>query len=249
MIGTSTKPIPRNVLKSYFEPILKTRKTEFKKVVPTLVLLPSSDIVDTNDEIPQEIKTVLKTKKGETFEESIAKCSDKAVLLNFCTSSLEIYPKNLNDCQKIYNMNELEKNIVPNEYYSAKSFLEKIVQNNNSINPYNINFDEVLKVMSYYSHILKRTTWYLAFNKSNCTVSAMKLNYTILKNMLMVHNSTFISGDELYYEETFNPAYRFCENDYILMDLENGQFKKDKFENTYVRIVNEQSFEMTYNLI
>lgn len=252
MIGTYTTPIPRDSLKSFFEPMLKNKKTEYKKIVPTLVLFPT-DTEGINSgfehEIHQEIKTVIKTKKGETFQESIAKCHRKVVLLNFCTGSLEIYPKSLSDCEKIYDMHEVENNIIPNEYFEAKKYLEDNIQNNNPINPYHIDLEQVIKVMSYYSYLLLRPIWRIAFNKSNCTVSAMKLDYIILNNMLSLYDSKFTPGDKLYYEETFTPAYKFTENDYVLMDLENKVFKKDKYNNTYVRIVNGESFEMTYNFV
>jgi hypothetical protein len=252
MIGTYTTPIPRDLLKSHFEPILKNKKTEYNKVVPTLVLFPTDNNGINSgfeNEIPQEIKTILKTKKGETFEESVAKCTGKAILLNFCTGSLEIYPKSLEDCEKIYDMQQLQNNIVPNQYFEAKKYLEYNIQNNNPINPCYVDLEQVIKIMSYYSHLLLRPTWRIAFNKSNCTVSAMKLNYYMLKNMLSLYDSTFASGDKLYLQETFTPAYKFTENDYVLMDLEDGEFRKDKFKNTYVRIVNGESFEMTYNCI
>ena len=82
MIGTHSNPIPRNTLRDMFIEELLKKDEEYIKIVPTWVLYPDPDPVpeesDNNSEnVPESIKTVLKTKKGETFKESVAKCKGK----------------------------------------------------------------------------------------------------------------------------------------------------------------------------
>lgn len=253
MIGTHTNPIPRNTLRDMFIGELLKKDEEYIKIVPTLVLYPDPDESNHHCEnVPENIKTILKTKKGETFEESVAKCKGKSILLNFCTSALEIYPKSMEDCAKIYDMEKTNASVVlENNYTVTYNYLEEAIKNNNPITPNNINIQQVMETMQYYKIILNRKQpWRIAYNITTATVSGKKLNINVVNKMMeLLGNTQFQSGNKIYYEESFTPAYGFQENDYIVLDLDRGQPKVDKNGNMYVRIINEISFEMTYNKI
>ena len=134
-LGSETNPIPREafnraILEDFVELngwIVTRVKPEsgvrgFAKVAPTLVLYPSAEELTAGGQpgmrgadgsvTPDHIKTML-TKKGRTFEESLAKIHGKALLLNFCSPSVEVYPKDKADCNKIYDMAAVDANIVP----------------------------------------------------------------------------------------------------------------------------------------
>ena len=250
MIGTHSNPIPRNTLRDMFIGELLKKDKEYIKIVPTLVLYPDPEENDYNcNNIPENIKTVLKTKKGETFEESVAKCKGKSILLNFCTNALEIYPKSMEDCAKIYDMKRTNESIVPDDNYLCYNYLEEAIKNNNPITPNVIDIQNVMETMLYYKQILNRKqSWRIAYNITSATVSGKKLNINVANKMMeLLGNTNFQSGNKIYYEESFTPAYGFQENDYIVLDLDRGQPKVDKNGNMYVRIINEISFEMTYN--
>ena len=256
MIGTHYNPIPRNTLRDMFLEELLKKDEEYIKIVPTLVLYPDPEESDNNyEDVPVSIKSILKTKKGETFEESVAKCKGKSILLNFCTSALEIYPKSMEDCAKIYDMEKTNASVVPEDNYRGYSFaynyLEEAIKNNNPITPNVINIQQVMETMQYYKRILNRKQpWRIAYNITTSTVSGKKLNINIINKMMeLLGNTEFKTGDKIYYEESFTPAYGFQENDYIVLDLDRGRPKVDKNGNMYVRIINEISFEMTYNKI
>ena len=65
-------------------------------------------------ETPDFIRTMI-TKKGRTFEESLVRIHGKALLLNFCSPSLEVYPKDSKDCHAIYGsgLDGLAADVVP----------------------------------------------------------------------------------------------------------------------------------------
>ena len=135
-LGSETNPIPRSafnrvILENFIELDAEGRVTGvkpesgvrgFAKVAPTLVLYPSAEDMTAGgqpgmrgadeSETPDFIKTLL-TKKGRTYEESLPKIYGKALLLNFCSPSVEMYPKDIPDCKKIYIMEAVDANIVP----------------------------------------------------------------------------------------------------------------------------------------
>ena len=252
MFGTSEFPIPRDSLKNYFD-LLQQDPNKYTKVVPTLVLYPDSNSPDFSNDIPTFCKTVLKTKAGQSFEESVAKCNGKAILFNFCTDSLEIYPKSLEECAKIYDMDSLEKNTLPdcdNNENIILGLLQSAISIGCPIKPFPVDFPNIIEVMTYYKKLFRRDVpWRIAYNVPSSTVKILKLDFNIINNFLITNqNFNFKSGSSIFFEETFTPAYSFKEDDYVVMDLDkDGNAKLDKYGKTYVRIINSNAFEMTYN--
>jgi len=263
MQGTRERPIPRdvfsNAILSRFNSNLgdshqpwSTATLEYSKVVPTLVLFPddcSSSI--RVDVVATQLRTVLKSKDGD-FEEALVSCQGKALVLNFCTSSLEAYPKSLPECRKIYDMHALEHTIVPSTKEGSIKFLQDSLQQSCPLRPHAVEWEQVLAAMTQYKQALGREApWRLAFNLPTTAVVAEKLSGEVLNVMLpAVGRTDPYRGERLYREETYTPAYEFGCGDFAVVDLDApaGAPKLDKHGKAFARTVNRDAFEMTYGL-
>ena len=78
---------------------------------------------------------------GRTFTESCASCRGKAVLFNWCTPSLEIYPKSEAECAKIYDMAAVASQVVPEAALGSpaelQQGLERVLEGRKPLAPYN----------------------------------------------------------------------------------------------------------------
>ena len=91
MPGSSTYPLPRDEFSRVFlhrlAPKLADPHERYCKVTPTLVLMPDpqgSHGSGSALSVTSNLRTVLKTKAGVSFDEALSSCDGKALLLNFC---------------------------------------------------------------------------------------------------------------------------------------------------------------------
>lgn len=262
---------------------LKEQSTAFfsRKVAPTLVLYPPDDELTaggapgmrdedgTPDGTWRRPKTLLKTKSGHhTFEEALMSIHGKALLLNFCSPSLEVYPKDSKDCHAIYGsgLDGLAADVVPDAALASdadlKAYLtQQLGRTVPAIEP--MTEDKLDKViedmredMKYYKKRLKRNEWRMARNKDNALVVACKLTRENVAGLLKLLRSDMSPDARLFREESYDPKYQFGAGDYVVIDLEPWEFKtlsyplkRDKHDKVLVRTVNESAFEHTYGKV
>ncbi len=283
-LGSETNPIPRSafnrvILENFVELngwIVTKVKPEsgvkgFAKVAPTLVLYPNAEDVTAGgqpgmhgadgSETPDHIKTMI-IKKGRTFEESLMRIHGKALLLNFCSPSVEVYPKDKADCHQIYDMAAVDANVVPeaalaNEV-TLKAYLDGQLQHMlGHLKPLQLqgeppfNYTKILQTMIYSRRDLKRDVpWRMAQNKIG-KVLARKLDRSVTAGLLQSLGSDIDPDSTLHREESYDPKFKFSMGDYVVIDLEEtAQGYSLKVDSTgqyaLVRTVNEDAFEHTY---
>jgi len=270
-LGSRHNPIKRDLLVQALLPIMQTRQADpahlYQKVAPTLVLYPNADELtpegipslhkpDMQYHVATDMQTLLQTKSGQTFQEAMVKTHGKALLMNFCTPFLEVYPKDKLHCAQIYNMEELEKNVVPETSVAdLAAYIKEQLQLANPLTPYvALDANRVAEAMGVYRNATGRygTPWRLAYNKTDAVAVGIKLSRQDLTTLLQGLGRTQpFHGERLYREESFDPRYEFGEGDYLLMDIDPSTqtFKLDKAKLPLLRTVNETAFECTYNTV
>ena len=245
------------------------------KVAPTLVLFPPAG--ETTDgglpgmkgsdgsETPADVKTLLRTKTGRTFEEALMKTHGKALLLNFYSPSLEVYPKDKEHCWDIYDEAKTVATVIPDSALNVSIPLDSstlraaLMPNLTSAKPPIAGLPSHLKddisvlhrAMVHYKIALgRKEPWRLAWNKENARVIAYKLAGDDLAFMMKSLNLIYSAGERLWREESYG-KYEFGVGDYVVIDLqEAGQLKhKIKLDgdgHPLVRTVNELAFDSTY---
>jgi hypothetical protein len=247
MIGDLDHPIPRDVFRSVFLPDLLVGKNHYYKCTPTLVLYPS----DTDDPPSSTVATVLKRKNGQTVEEVVRDSKGKAILLNFCTDSMEAYTKKMEGCAAIYDMEQVDSAIVPEE----ETVLHRYVQDAAPLRVNSsIDYAAVTHIMRDLKTTLGRTApWRIAFNKTDSVVTAFQLTSPVMESLFRtVGRSKTSTPEGVYYrEESFTPTYAFAVDDWVLLDREAKTMvpKTDKEGVELVRTVHGPSFETTYRLV
>ena len=240
----------------------------WRKATPTLVLFPPRDELTADglpdaafraagSETPGEVKTLLNA-SGFQFEEAPIDTHGKALLLNFYSPSLEVYPKDKPECEKIYDMVKTTADEIPNAALSSVetlgAALQPLLVSSGLPVPSHLNerTPALLEKMVNHQKALGRQqqTWHVAWNKKNVRVIAHKLTRADLELMLQSLDRRFTPGQRLYREETYG-SYEFGEGDYVLVDLketigDKHQLKQDKENRFLVRTVNEAAFEGTY---
>ena len=172
----------------------------YHKVAPTLVLLPPAEEMTqggqpgmqgaAGSETPADVKTLLRIKTGRTFEEALMKTHGKALLLNFYSPSLEVYPKDQEHCWDIYDEGRTTRAEIPNEVLNMsvplnnapleESLKAQLTSDKLPIAgiPSHLNADlsALHRAMYHYKLALGRTDpWRLAWNKESARVVAYKL--------------------------------------------------------------------------
>ena len=259
------------------KPVMKL----YTKVAPTLVLYPRADELTKGGDpgmrgedgsgMPHVLQTLLRDKKGRTFQEAFPDLHGKALLLNFCSPSVEVYPKDIPDCRKIYDMEAVDKNIVPEEALAndvtLKAYLDGQLQH--MLGPSRplklqgeppFNYAKILQTMTYSRRDLKRDVpWRMAQNKIG-KVLARKLDREVTAGLLRYLGSDIPPDSMLHREENFDPKFKFSVGDYVIIDLDEpspGEYRLkvdsagEKLDRTQVtvlqhalvRTVNEDSFE------
>ena len=249
------------------------------KVAPTLVLFPPA--AETTDgglpgmkgsagsETPPNVRTLLKTKTGQTFEEALIKTHGKALLLNFYSPSLEVYPKDKEHCWDIYDQAKTVATVIPNNALNltvpplplnSSTLAAALMPFLTSAKPPMAGLPSHLKddisglhcAMVHYKLALGREQepWRLAWNKENARVIAYKLAEDDLAFIMKSLNRSYSAGERLWREESYG-KYEFGVGDYVVIDLhEVGQLKHeiklDGEGHALVRTVNELAFESTY---
>jgi len=275
-IGTYVNSIPREMFAKVLLPIMQAKVTDpasrYVKVAPTLVLYPNADELDANGDplktwaaagqgtmdyqVAADLQTMLQTKSGQTFTEAMLKTQGKALLLNFCTPFLEVYPKDKKHCAMIYDMAQVDAAAVPESSIADLAvYIQRSLINANPLTPYTaLQADKVAKAMVDYRKALGRDgiPWRMAFNKTDITAVACQLGHAEISQVLTALGRTQpYNGEQLYRAETFDQHYAWNEGDYVLMDVDpvtNG-FKYDKTGLPLVRTVNGTAFECTYNCV
>lgn len=267
--GTKVSPIARETFVNAFGPVVLANhhqtNTLWVKRAPVLVLPfnPEDSAPDfAAVVVRQEVRAVIKTKTGQTYEEAMSNCQGKNLIFNFATPSLECYPKKDKDCEAIYDpvtkpvpnelidptrmvdfgqalINELRTSGLP------ESFIETFTQEKIAL-VQNILF-------SYRAQLGRRSQWYFAVNDPKKTsVMAIKMTAECLHAQLPalgVKKETVEQGGGLLYRvETFDPNYAFTIDDWVLMDIdwEKNAVKRDKGGLVLVRSVAGSSFDSTY---
>jgi len=279
-LGCKLNPIPRKPLADWMLPIMREKRHDARfqwiKVSPTLVLYPNVEELNadgtpaTTDnsgmryQVPGSLRTILQTKAGKTFEEAMTKVHGKALLMNFCTPFLEAYPKDCTDCAKIYDMEKLDANVVPeSDVATLAQYLQSQLAAANPLTKHTaMEASRVAEAMVSYRKELGREgmPWRLAYNRNDATTVAVKLSAADISQLLTSLGRTQpFMGERLYRVETYDPHYEFGEGDYLIMDVDpkTGDFKLDEkaavSSNSsiipLVRTVNETSFETTYTTV
>jgi len=274
-LGEYYNPISRKLMVPNILPLMQSRKEtapgvpdlecRYIKVAPTLVLYPNAEELSAdgtpggggmNYQVADDLRIMLKVKTGQSFEEAMMKVHGKALLLNFCTPYLEVYPKDKKHCADIYNMEQVDADTVPEQSVpDLANYIRSRLQDAAPMVPYvALNAERVAQAMVEYRNGLGRggLPWRMAFNKSDVTAVAFKLKREDLATLLTGLGRTAPwMGERLYREESFSPTYEFGEGDYILMDVDpqTNNFKLDKDGYPLVRTVNEGAFESTYNTV
>jgi hypothetical protein len=287
MQGTRDNAIPRAVFAKLFgEHLLKLDADDCvasihgnaaycHKVAPTLVLFPPTAETtngglpgmkgSAGSETPADVKTLLRTKTGRTFEEALIKAHGKAILLNFYSPSLEVYPKDKEHCWDIYDKAKTSAAVIPNNALNSSMPLNSstlaaaLIPNLTSAKPPIAGLPGHLKddisalhrAMVHYKIALGREEpWRLAWNKENARVIAYKLTGDDLAFIVKTLHLSYSAGERLWREESYG-NYEFGVGDYVVIDLhEVGQLKhkikRDGDGHPLVRTVNELAFESTY---
>ena len=245
------------------------------KVAPTLVLFPPTEEMtkggqpgmkgSAGSETPADVKTLLRTKTGRTFEEALIKTHGKALLLNFYSPSLEVYPKDKEHCWDIYDQVRTTATVIPNHVLNMSVPLNNapltaaLMPHLTSAKPpiagipshLNADLSALHRAMFHYKLALGRDEpWRLAWNKENARVVAYKLTEDDLAFIMNALNLSYSAGERLWREESYG-NYEFGVGDYVVIDLQEvGQLKhmikQDKDRYPLVRTVNELAFESTY---
>ena len=242
-----------------------------RKVAPTLVLFPPAGELTAELEpgmrgaegAADGVKTLLRTKSNHTFEEAFMSIYGKALLLNFCSPSMEVYPKDSKDCQAIYGPELRAANAVPLDALvsdvNLHAYLTQQLRRTGKEPIEVIDLDEarirhMRKVMIWYKEQLKRDEpWRMAWNKNDALVVAYKLTRENLADLLKLLGSDLSPDARLHRGESYDPKYEFGVGDYVVIDLEPWVFstssaalKYDKNREVLVRTVNGDAFEHTY---
>ena len=110
--------------------------------------------------------------------------------MNFCTPFLEVYPKDKLHCAQIYNMEELEKNVVPETSVAdLAAYIKEQLQLANPLTPYvALDANRVAEAMGVYRNATGRygTPWRLAYNKTDAVAVGIKLSRQDLTTLLQV---------------------------------------------------------------
>jgi len=269
LLGSHENPISREQF-TMSSGLLRTMQTKradpsfhYLKVAPTFVLYPrNSEIDGDGNPLPPlargatNLQTLLQTKTGQTFPEAMSSVHGKCMLMNFCTPSVELYPKKMKDCGMIYDLQQLDKAVVPDESVDELTeYIKRAVEHANPLVPKRASeAKRVAAAMKTSRRDLGRDSvpWRLAFNKSNVTVVAWKLGREEISQLLRTLGRTLpYHGERLFRKETFDDFYQWGEGDWVLMDIdpETDNFKYDKHNFPLVRTVNGASFESTYNTV
>jgi hypothetical protein len=268
-VGTRENPISIVDFVKHVLPALQNwqqhPEMRFRKVVPTMVLFPNEDELNASGmpgtggmqyQVPDDLKTILQVAgTGQLFEEALLKCHGKALLLNLCSPSLEVYPKDKEHCEKIYDMAAVTANVVPEADEAA--LLNYLVQQCKVANPLRMPTLQVPKVfaaMKAYRKKLGRdgTPWRLAYNRADITAVGIKAVHDDISRILQALGRDLTKfpyrGERLYRQETFSDRYEWGLGDYILMDIDpaTNTFRHDKTGQPLVRTVNGDAFETTY---
>ena len=240
----------------------------YAKVAPTLVLFPNPDEMTAGgdpgmrgadgSETPADVRTLLRTKSGRTFQEAFMHIHGKALLLNFCSPSIEVYPKDKVDCKKIYDLDSVNADHVPDAALASDDALQAYLGGQlqrMQTGPLRVSqFDYALirRAMTNDRNVLRREEpWRMAWNRKG-SVLARKLNQEDIGGLLRLLGSDLLPDGRLYREESYDPKYEFGMGDYVIIDVELTErgpaLKYDKNGEVLVRTVNMDAFEHTYAL-
>ena len=270
-LGTRERPISRGefvrTVLPQLAPLLDSASDRWRKVAPTLLLYPNPreeqhlcgqpphnglDGALSPVEVPGVVRTLLRTREGQTFEEALMQCQGKALLLNFCTPSLEVYPKDAKHCALVYDMDAVTSTVVPEESEAALlAFLSEHVRRASPLVP-NTQMDvaQIFSAMHGYRQALGRSgPWRLGVNKAETSVIARKLTRADVGTMLsMLLREVPYMGERVFREESYSPLYEFGIGDWVCLDVDpkTGGWRLDAHGYVLVRTINELSFESTY---
>jgi len=271
-LGSYVNTIPRKDFAEALLPIMQAKiadpASRYLKVAPTLVLYPPEEELDASGDpkslmdrgmdyqMPNDMKTLLQTKSGQTFAEAMTKTYGKAILINFCTPFLEVYPKDKKHCAMIYDMAQVDRDVVPDSSLEELTeYIRKAVAVANPLTPYaGLDAARIATSMHEYRKALGRDAikWRMALNKQDATAVAVKLRREEIARLFAKLGRTLpFNGERLYRAESFDPHYQWGEGDWLLMDIDPAtqSFKLDKHNIPLVRTVNETAFECTYNTV
>ena len=255
------------------KPVMKL----YTKVAPTLVLYPRADELTKGGDpgmrgedgsgMPHVLQTLLRDKKGRTFQEAFPDLHGKALLLNFCSPSVELYPKDNKDCHDIYDMRSVDDDHISAAALANDALFEaELLKHGARMAPKplkqpKLDYTLIRSAMVHYQQVLKRehvggrlgaSGWRMAWNKKG-KVLAYQLSSSDIDNLLArlgCNVQLAELGGLAYRMESWGSGYAFGAGDYLIIDLaepEQGHaLKFDKNNKAVVRTVNGDSFEYTY---
>ena len=237
-LGSKENPIPRAAFAEKWLPIMQEQQANplstFQKSTPVFVLPPSPDEVqhamEVTPEVAPEYQALLASQgTGQTFQEAMTKASGKALIMNIFTPFLELYPKDEQDCTKLFDMEALMSatHVVPETSVAdLAGFLQKAYIEASPITPFlGLDANKIAQCMTAYRANLGREgmPWRLGYNHKNSSVVAVKMTRELLSQLLLSLGRVVpYNGEALFREESYSPFYQFAEGDYVLMDVRCG---------------------------
>ena len=252
----------------------------YTKVAPTLVLYPRSEELDDdgNPRAPgmrgeddsgtsEALPTILKDKEGKAyFQEALPNLYGKALLLNFCSPSVELYPKDKKGCEDIYELGSVDHDHIPAAaLHNDDAFRAEIERHGKRmvaqpLKQPELKYTFIRSAMVHYQRVLKRENvggcfgssgWRMAWNKKGkvLAVQLTSKDIYILLGRLRSDLQLAALGGLAYRMESWG-GVPFKAGDYLIIDLaetpHGHALKFDKHNEAVVRTVNEESFEYTY---
>mmetsp|Transcript_17320 Transcript_17320/g.59225 ORF Transcript_17320/g.59225 Transcript_17320/m.59225 type:complete len:323 (+) Transcript_17320:28-996(+) len=256
-LGSHGAPIAKSAFAAYWLPKLLALHEaagadgRYHKAAPTLLLYPEAEEAGGDCEMDPGLQTLIST-RGGTFQEAVFRCRGKALLLNFCTPSLEVYPKDETDCGHIYNLAEATLRAVPEgSDVQLEKYLAAALQQAAPLAPYQgMDVGRIRQAMAAYKEALGRAgPWRLAYNLPDSSVVGARADVPDIAQMLqaMGRVEPYV-GEGLYRKESWTDHYAFAPGDWVIVDVDpkTNHWKLDKFGLPLVRTVHGASFEATY---